>query len=341
MIRPRLIRPLFAAAAVLAASTTTLDASAQSAVLYGLVDASGSRTKPIGPFGHESQLDSGNMTPSFIGFRGSEDLGGGVRAVFRLESYVRVDTGATGRTGNDTFWSRDSNVGLSGAFGTTVLGRSVTPLYLTTVNFNPFGESFGFSPSLRQYYAGAVLGDRSWNNSIAYASNPTSPLRINFAANLPEGTAGADGRNYGGSASYITGPFAAAVAVERIKNSGLGVPAGFSRQVAAQASATYDFKFVRVYGQVGHVSTHADDDAKTTLYQLGVAVPIGNGLILAAYGHSKAKNDVALDSTDRTSSIGYDYFLSKNTDIYAAALYEKASRLSSGNTIAGGVRLRF
>ena len=119
-----------------------------------------------------------------------------------------------------------------------MLGRNVTPLYLTTITFNPFGESFGFSPSTRQYFAGAVLGDRSWNNSVAYLNNPRDPLRVHLVANARENNSNGvvdNGHNYGGSMSYLSGPFAAALAWEKIQNSALPVPAGFDRQTVDAA----------------------------------------------------------------------------------------------------------
>lgn len=339
-----MIRSIRSALAAAGALFCCAGAGAQTAVVYGLLDVSGAHVKPAGgPSQYE--LDSGNLQRSFLGIRGSEDLGGGLRAVFRLESYIRVDSGSAGRINGDAFWSRESSVGLSGAFGTSVLGRNPTPLYLSTIDFNPFGEGFGFSPSTRQYFgtSGVILGDSRWNNSISYNNNATdAPLRIHFAANLPEEAARtpAPGRNFGASVSYITGPFAATVALERIKNSPQAIPAGFHQQTAAQVGVTYDFQFLRVYGQVGRVKTDATLVEKSTLYQLGVAVPIGTGLILASYGQAHKKSSLA-GTTDRTSSIGYDYFLSKSTDIYVAALHEKLSFVSSGNSVAGGVRLRF
>ena len=123
MHRPcRLLRAFLAASA---ACLCSVGAQAQTAVLYGLLDASGSHVKDVGG-NSRWQLDSGNMQFSFIGFRGSEDLGGGLRAVFRLESYVSVDSGSAGRsaTATDPFWAREASVGLSGSFGTTVLGRT-------------------------------------------------------------------------------------------------------------------------------------------------------------------------------------------------------------------------
>jgi predicted porin len=110
--------------------------------------------------------------------------------------------------------------------------------------------------------------------------------------------------------------------------------------MAYQIGATYDFSFLRVYGQVGRVKTEADVDVQTILYQLGGAIPVGNSLILFAYGNSHIKTSVKA-VTDKTASIAYDYFLSKHTDIYVAAMVEKLSFTSSGNGFAGGVRMRF
>ena len=319
-------------------------ADAQNAVVYGLLDVSGARVKPVGGKAMY-ELDSGNLTRSFLGIRGSEDLGGGLRAVFRLESYIHVDAGTVGKVNGDPFFGRESSVGLSGAFGTSVLGHNPSPLYLSTIAFNPFGESLGFSPSTRQYFGttGVMLGDTHWNNSISYTNNTTdAPLRVHFVANLPEEAARTPppGRNFGTSVAYITGPFAVSLAVERVENSPLAIPAGFHRQTAIQLGATYDFKFVRVYGQAGRIKTDATLDEKTTLYQLGAAVPIGTSLILASYGQSH-KSSVLSGMTDRTASLGYDYFLSKNTDLYVAALHEKLSFVTSGYALAGGVRVRF
>jgi len=329
------------AALVAAALLGAGAARAQTAVLYGLLDASGSYIKPVGSDDHLLHLTNGNMQTSFIGVRGSEDLGGGLRAVYRLESYIRVDVGAAGRDVGDGFWAREANVGLSGSFGTTVLGRTPTPLWLATTSFNPFGESSGFSPTVRQYFSGTVLGDTRWNNSIWYTNNARDPLRVVFSANADESTAGgSNGHNLGLSVAYITGPFAATIVGETIRNSSQPLPPGFDRQVVLHAAATYDFQFVRVYGQAGRVKTDATDDTRTTSYQLGLAVPFGNSLILVAYGHSHVSTPTKA-TTDRITSVGYDYFLSKSTDIYIAASYEKLSYVSSGNSFAGGVRLKF
>jgi predicted porin len=338
---PRMIRSLCAAALAAAALLASGVAAGQPAVLYGLLDASGSRIKPVGVDAHSLQLDNGNLQRSFIGLRGSEDLGGGLRAVYRLESYLRVDVGAAGRDAGDGFWAREASAGLSGSFGTTVLGRTPTPLWLATTSFNPFGESVGFSPTVRHYFTGAMLGDTRWNNSIWYTNNARDPLRVVFSANADESTpGGSNGHNLGLSVAYITGPFAATIVGEVVRNSAQPLPPGFDRQTVLHGAATYDFQFLRVYGQIGRIKTEATEDSRITSYQLGVAVPFGSNLIMAAYGRQHVSAPTKA-TTSQIASLAYDYFLSKSTDIYVAALYEKLSFVSSGNSVAGGVRVKF
>ena len=342
----RMMRSICAGALVAVALFSAGGAGAQTAVLYGLLDASGSYFKPVGTDDHLLHLTNGNMQTSFIGVRGSEDLGGGLRAVYRLESFLRVDVGAAGRDVGDGFWAREASAGLSGSFGTTVIGRTPTPLWLALTSFNPFGESFGFSPTVRQYFGGSLpgssmLGDTRWNNSVWYTNNPRDPLRVVLSFNADETTPNhSNGHNLGLSVSYITGPFAATLVGETIRNSSQPLPPGFDRQIVLHGGATYDFQFVRVYGQAGRFKTDATDDTRATSYQLGLAVPFGNSLIMAAYGHHHVSTP-SQATTNRITSIGYDYFLSKSTDIYVAASYEKVSSLSSGNSFAGGLRVKF
>jgi predicted porin len=340
----RLVRSICAVFCGAAALLGSAGANAQSALVYGLIDVSASHAKPVGGEATD-QLESGGMQRSFLGFRGAEDLGGGLRVVYKLESFLGVENGTVGRNSSDAFFARESSAGLSGAFGTTLLGRTVSPLFLAAINFNPFGESAGFSPTARQYFGsrGAMLGDSRWNSSINYINNTSdAPLRLNVAGSLaPQDGTPQPGHSWGGSGSYITGPFAATLAYEKIRSSSQPLPAGFERQEAYLLGATYDFKFLRVYGQLGRVQTEADTDVQTILYHLGAAIPIGGtGQVLVAYGHSHMKS-APMATTDQTTSIGYDYFLSKNTDIYLAGLHEKLSFVSNGASIAGGIRHRF
>ena len=186
-----------------------------------------------------------------------------------------------------------------------------------------------------------MLGDTRWNNSISYTNNARDPLRVVFAANADETTpGGSNGHNVGLQRRPTSpGRSRSTVVGERIRNSAQPLPPGFERQIVLQAGATYDFQFVRVYGQVGRIKTEATDDARTDV------VPARRG---GADRHRpdprrlrprSTRRRRRTATTDRTASIGYDYFLSKSTDIYVAALHEKLSFVSSGNSIAGGVRV--
>lgn len=345
--RVRATRAVLAACTLGTLAVATAPAQAQQVTLYGLVDAAAVREKEPGGF-WQSRLDGAGMSRSFIGFRGVEDLGGGLRVVFRLESYLRPDTGQSGRYAGDGFFSREANVGFSGQFGTTVIGRVVSPLYRTTTLFNPFGDSPLFSPSVRQYYGarGVMATDRTWSNGLLYQNNTRdAPLRVALAANLPENATedAPAGRNFGGSLSYITGPFAVAGVVERVKNTGApDAPAGFHRQLVLQGNASYDFGAVRLYAQLGRVKTDADLTTRSTLWQLGAAIPFGTSVVGIGYGQTRTTGDADLRVRQQIASVSYDYFLSKNTDVYVGASYEKLSDVEgSGALFAGGLRLRF
>jgi predicted porin len=310
--------------------------------LYGLLDMSAGRFQEPG-MSRVWRAESGRMSMSFIGIKGTDDLGGGLRARYQLDHYLRVDTGLPGRFTGDGFWSRNALVGLSGAFGTTTLGRQTTPLFVTTLLFNAFGDSFGFSPSIRQIFAPALLpfhGDTAWSNSIAYASPDNGGWTINLMANLGEGTAGSTGKNFGASVMYFNGPLGATVAWQQVRNGAFATPAGWRGQGTLQFGASYDLNVAKLFGQYTEVKDRADIKTKTTLYSFGASIALGPGKLLTQYGSAKATGGGA-DTSNKTLSIGYDYALSKNTDVYAVFMNDKVSNLSGANTLAAGARLRF
>ena len=87
-------RSLVAATLFAAATICSAEAQAEN-LLYGLVDVAASRSRPPGGQ-YQDMLDDGDMSRSYLGFRGSEDLGGGLRAVFKLETYLRLSDGEAG-----------------------------------------------------------------------------------------------------------------------------------------------------------------------------------------------------------------------------------------------------
>lgn len=128
------------AAAVL--SVISGAAAAQSNVtIYGLIDTGVEYLTNAGANkGSVLRLSSGAMNTSRIGFRGTEDLGGGLKAVFQLENGFKLDTGAFDDSTGALF-NRQSTVGLEGAFGRVVAGRSFTTTYDFILPFDPNGPA--------------------------------------------------------------------------------------------------------------------------------------------------------------------------------------------------------
>lgn len=346
----------------LAALTLTLAAAAgaaqaQSSVsIYGLVDLSVGQFQNAGE-SKVKQVESGRMATSFIGFSGTEDLGGGLKATFALESFMLADTGSAGRFGGDVFWARAANVGLSGDFGSLRLGRAGPPLFVSTLLFNPFVDSFGFSPAIRQWYnnnkgpfpytlyRNPLIGDSGWSNGIHYSTPKFGGLSGNVSVAAGEG-GGNKGPNWGANVLYFGGPFSATAAYQRVEANGPGgnVQAnfpGFDKQTAWQFGAAYDFSVAKLFGQYGKITTDATVEVTTKIWQLGVSVPVGKtGAVLASYGHSKREAG-SVDATNKTLTVGYDYNLSKRTDIYALLLQDKLTGYDTGNTYAVGLRHKF
>lgn len=331
---------LYAAFAALSCSLTAPACAQSSVSVHGLIDLSvGQFQAPGGE--RDRAVESGRMSTSYLGFKGSEDLGGGVKAVFAIEHFLRPDSGAAGRFTGDAFWARNAYVGLSGEFGTTTLGRQSTPLFLATQQFNPFGESFGFSPSVKHYHADALLGDRAWSNSLGYRSHSQDGFSASVLGSLSEGSASAKGRNLGASALYQGEAFSASLAWQDVRNAAPSAfPALVDKQTAFQFGAAYDLGPAKLYGQLGRVKTaSAAADARATLYALGVSAGVGPGQVLAAYGYSKT--EAATDNTLRTLTLGYDHPLSKRTDAYVVYMNDRATGLDDGDTCALGVRHQF
>jgi len=225
------------AVATLALGFSAVTSAQSNVTIYGLLDMS------VGQFQNSGaskvwKAESGNMSTSYLGFKGTEDLGGGLKAKFAFEHFLRVDAGSAGRFNGDAFWARSAYVGLQGEFGSTVIGRNTTPLFVSTLIFNAFGDSFGFAPSIRQYFLGAIVGDTAWNNSIAYSSPNFGGASVNLLANLGEGAAGATGKNLGANGLFFSGPFAATLAWQQVKNGVFPTPAGFAVH-AVQAGVSY------------------------------------------------------------------------------------------------------
>jgi len=301
---------------------------AQSSVsISGLIDLSAGRTQSPGGKAVKS-VDSGQMSTSYIAFRGTEDLGDGLKAKFALDAFLRNDTGAAGRFDGDTFFARTSSVGLSGKFGDVNLGRITTGLFVNTLVFNAFGDSFGYSPSIRHYFtSGTTTGDTGWNDSVSYTTPSLSGLTVMAHAALAEANGG--GRNTGLTGRYFGGPLALGLAWQKVEKG-----AAVADTTTWQLGASYDLKLVKLYGQFGNV------DNKTTgvdydITSLGATAPVGD---LGVARLQWSGIDPSTGAKRKTLSAGYGYYLSKRTELYAAIMSDKIDGLSGATSYSLGVR---
>lgn len=353
---------------ILAMTTLALAAgsvAAQSNLqLYGNLDLSLSNTKSEGtgrtgflPVVNTSTtaVTSGVMSDSYIGFKGTEDLGGGMEAQFALESYIDSDTGSTSNNlqllsaltrlslGNPAatwntrdegqFWAKNAYVGLKTSFGLFRLGQMENLGYLSSVKYNPFGSA-SINPTTRVFY-GTDYYARSWSNAIAYYLRTDGWLvGVQHAPKKDTSTAVGAG-NQGGAKttatiSYGAGPLNVSLGYESNKDN-LSSP-GEAKSWALHGS--YDFGLAKIYAEYGtgkqDATAGASPDVKSTGYQLGASVPVSSaGTFLASYAAGKLKADngalVALGAPKGTTfrdvkvyAIGYSHSLSKRTSVYGA-----------------------
>jgi len=348
-------------AATLAAAAPP--ALAQSSVqLYGQVDEWIGATKL--PGGQRAwNVGGGGMSTSYWGVKGAEDLGGGYKAVFTLESFFRAQNGHDGRFDGDTFFARNAYVGIESPYGTFTAGRLTTHLFVSTILFNAFVDSYTFSPMVYQVFLGlgtfpgyttdqGVVGDSGWNNAVQYSTPNFGGLSgsVMYAFGNRAGDAGQ--RKWSAQALYFHGPFAATAVYQyvnfnntpgdlgAIPSNGVTI-VGLKSQGVAQIGMSYDLKYVKLYGQYMYTDNRSDFAGSwhVNTAQGGFGVPLGVGTVMASYAYSRDSG--GLNQTRNTAAIGYDYPLSKRTDLYAAYMYDHIDNQSSGDTFGVGVRAKF
>jgi predicted porin len=358
---------------VAAAALMAMAAAAQAEVkLYGYLDASfGSYENFVGNAAgtgftteRTTQVSSGNMMTSFIGFAGSEDLGGGLKAEFALESFLAVDNGASvenmagNAAGQNGFWSRASWVGLSGGFGRVILGQYDNAFFTLGYTYNPFGSSMVFSPTMVSWYGlsgdqvGASLGyDTGWVNSITYETPNLGGFTaaVQFAPKESTGANDGDKNNYALSAAYNAGPLSV-MAVYTNSGEASTNTAYVIRQKNWGLGASYDFGVLKLQGQYAQIksfdSTTGDESEKDKFFQIGATIPVTSaGNVLVTYGQTKY-DFLTGEGKLKQIAVGYDHSISKRTGAYVAFTNKKLSGDitiddDSANVFAVGVRHSF
>jgi len=236
-------------------------AHAQNVTMYGVMDGTAVNVK-AGAFSN-TVLVSGGHSTSRLGFRATEDLGGGLRATFNLEAGLTIDTGvmggATGATGANTsgssqIFSRGSNVGLEGAFGSVSLGKISTHANTHILTFSPGAGNYNAIS-----FRGAATGLTGWrDNSMRYATPVINGLQVTALY------------TFGNTASTSTGSESTTAANKKF---GQGTEIGLNYSSGPLAAAIYSAK----------VFTTASAVAKEDSQGLGISYNFGfPGLELAS-----------------------------------------------------------
>jgi GBP family porin len=278
-------------------------ASAQSAVtVYGVVDAG--VVSESGNGATATKVSSGVQSESRLGFRGTEDLGNGVKAVFTLEADVGVDTG---KSNSGSLFGRQSFVGLSSEkFGTLTMGNQLTSVYNTLHDVaDPFQTGLAGS-SLNLI---APLGE-SVGSSVKYAT----PTVAGFSGEVTYGMGEVPGdskanRTVGGSAGYADKTMAVRVAVNKVEIGSTGLNAR-----TTLLAGSYDLGVVKAHA--GFADTKLDTLVDSRDLMIGATVPFGANKLLVSY--IRKDDRTAFNADANQFAIGYTYDMSKRTNLYTS-----------------------
>lgn len=309
-------------------------AQSSSVTLFGTVDVSGKYVKNDGSERRYS-LSQDGINRSQLGFRGIEDLGGGLRAGFTLISTVNPDTGTTA----PKFWNRRSTVSLFSPWGELRLGRDYTPTFWANTIFDPFGgvgvaDPYNVARNFQGFTVpGATGGSVAAVNTFVRADNSIGyflPSTLGgiygqaMVAAAEPGSATNLGRYVGGRLGFAAGPIDVAAAYGQTRAALAGEP----KVEVWNVAGSYDLQFVKLFAQFHHEKNEVPViDVREKRYVGGVSVPIGQGEIHASYTFSQGSPG----PDARQYGLGYQYNLSKRT-----AIYGTAALINNGGSTANG-----
>lgn len=277
-------------------------AAAQSSVtLFGVVDAAVRYTSANGQ--SVTGLASGGSSTSRFGVRGVEDLGGGLKAGFWLESAINVDAGTT----DTAFWARRSTISLMGDFGEVRLGRFKTSARLQIEEFDPTVTT-GLGSVAQVYSALGSGADLSRYDNEATYILPGNLGGFYGSVDAAAGEGTAAKKMFSGRVGYKLDAFnvSAAYAESGVNNKFKLMTVGGSYDFGmAKAMLTY--------------STTKFSPAEQEIYTLAVTAPVGAGSVFASFTDSKYTNKTTVIAglgDAKLYAAGYIYNLSKRTALY-------------------------
>jgi predicted porin len=312
-----------------------------------------------------TQLGEGGMSSSRLGFRGVEDLGGGLKASFWLEAALGPDTGRGGASfGNGTtgtnntnenalLFQRRSTVSLQNQWGEVRLGRDYTATYWNWSVFDPFGQvgvgrtgnlGLGFA-SLNALAPGGSYGTSvRANNMVGYfLPNGAFGPGLYGQVQVSAGEAAPGNKFYGGRIGYAAGPYNVAAAYGRSDVTASGSVTMDNWNIAG----SWNFDAVKLSAFYGSIELDGGTrDADQDNWFVGAAVPLGQWNLKASYAQVKRGGSLSGQKANQIA-VGADYNLSKRTALYATysaidntsaafTVLATASALTNGNNSSGG-----
>ncbi len=317
----------FAVAAAFAAPMVA-NADSGNVVIYGKIEGSYDyvNTSTSG----NDKLNRVSSNSSFVGFKGAEDLGNGLSAIWQVENQVAIDNQAGATSGWNT---RNTFIGLSSkSMGTFLAGNHDTPYKLGTNKLNVFGDSMGNYTTLVGSANGTNVRDLRLGNVLAYITPTFSGFHAAIATSmLNEAGNGAieNPKAWSYMAMYDNGPLFASLSHER-QDSAAADTRGTKLGLGYKMGAT----------QVGLVWEKLSDNSGAvagdrTAYMLTAAHTMGNVVVKGALGRAN-DGDSAANTSAKQYTLGADYNFSKRTAAYA--LYSKLNNEAGGMYRLGGVR---
>lgn len=293
--------------AVTAAVTAALPgrAMAQSAVtIYGVMDIA------LAKYDAQRGKSEATGATSRIGLRGSEDLGGGLKAIFQLEHQINPDTGTQYNSG--AFWSGRSTVGLEGGFGRVTLGREVNPSHFVEAGADPFtqdGTAGGYGSRGGISQANGAPGQIDtvrMNNSINYSVTASGfTFRAQTAAR--EGADPTGNRPYAASLIYNSGALQLGASYLNPSK---------PKDHWAYVSGTYDLKAVKLFAGLGQGANTFGQKIRQQI--LGTSVPVGLDDVRATVSRTTSNGTVLQTKL----ALGYFHNLSKRTTVYTDLVHD-------------------
>lgn len=301
-------------------------------------------------FGARDQWGVQTGSAPRLGFRGREDLGGGMYARFDIQHRFSPDTGTS--TSN-TFWAGRSIVALGGIWGEILLGREYTPVSYIGIAADPtdwaYVARFDGTYTLAGYGSGSV-SDGSYlrhSNAVGYRSGKINGFALDLQIAAGEG--GRPKAAGGGSLVYSNGPVYAGIGVDGMD--------GDNRVYAL--TAAYDFGFVRPIfhyadARGGFVNSgnggQPSPSYRATSYTLSATVPVGKHRAFVGFGsYDPSESGVGVSGPKSKATkfmMGYFHNLSKRTSLYVTAGSAKKDSVGTvsftrSNAFDAGIRQVF